>query len=97
MNYYHDLFSPLPFSLVCLVVGQLHQKNRHLTTSEGEREVPELCDPSQVSDCSSPGDHKPHFETEKSVEFGGVEYGDLKGFCVDLKAFGNRLDLFCPE
>ena len=50
-----------------------------------------------MSDCSSHGDHKPHLEIEKSVEFVGVEYGDLKGFCVDLKAFGNRLDLFCAD
>ena len=41
-------------------------------------------------DCSSHGEHKPHLETEKSVEFVGAKYHDLKGFYVaakkDLKA-----------
>ena len=49
-----------------------------------------------MSDCSSHGDHKPHLETEKSVEFVGVEYGDLKGFCVDLKLLVTDLIYFAP-
>ena len=54
-----------------------------------------------MSDCSPQGDGKPYLETEKSVELVGVEYDDLKGFCVaakkDLKTLGNRLDSFCTE
>ena len=50
-----------------------------------------------MSDCSSHGDHKPHLETEKSVEFVEVEYGDLKGFCVDLKLLVTDLIYFAPS
>jgi len=45
---------------------------------------------------SSHGDHKPHPETEKTLEFVGAEYDDLKGLHKavqnDLKSLSDRLN-----
>ena len=50
---------------------------------------------------TSHGGHKPHPDTEKSLEFVGAEYDDLKGFYEeakkDLKTLGERLILLEPE